>query len=342
MFQKRNRHSKVPDFIEFENNFRNGRYKKNNEDEMLFQKVNESLKEIEENEFVATSPRPTIFIFGLPRSGSTLLSQLVAKNLQLGFVNSIIAKFWQAPLVGISLSKFLQRSEPDNNYVSDRGKSESIWGPHEFAYFWHYWLKKKELKDFTRFDHITPKEGISWGKLALKVLQMQERFDSGMVFKTAYAANHIRKFNKHFAFPFFIYIERDQIDVGLSILKSRISYYNDKEKWWSTFPPNYDDLKDLSFDQQIAGQVNGLSKTYNECMSLIGDKNILKISYHELCHDPNAIIHEIQKRIKYLYNYNINITSKPPMKFHFRKHDNMNLNTDQKKVRKSIMEYYNL
>src|SRR5581483_9026315 len=46
-----------------------------------------------------------IFILGLPRSGTTLLSQIIFNNLDLACTNNLIARFWDAPLCGTHLSK---------------------------------------------------------------------------------------------------------------------------------------------------------------------------------------------------------------------------------------------
>ena len=41
---------------------------------------------------------PIIFIVGVPRSGTTLLSQLLIEHLDIGYINNHIAKYWMAPL----------------------------------------------------------------------------------------------------------------------------------------------------------------------------------------------------------------------------------------------------
>src|SRR5438105_462788 len=50
---------------------------------------------------------PIIYLVGLPRSGTTLLSQLVSRQLEVGYINNLVARFWLRPSVGVRLSNAL-------------------------------------------------------------------------------------------------------------------------------------------------------------------------------------------------------------------------------------------
>ena len=58
-----------------------------------------------------------VFVVGLPRSGTTLLTQVLAYCLDAGYVNNFAARFWLAPVHGLRLSR-LMRGTPSRSRSS--------------------------------------------------------------------------------------------------------------------------------------------------------------------------------------------------------------------------------
>ena len=82
---------------------------------------------------------PTLHVVGPPRSGTTLLMQLLAAHLEVGYINNLIASFWRVPLYGIRLSKKVNR----RNFGS--------------AFNLCHWLALEGEKNLTnRLNEITP------------------------------------------------------------------------------------------------------------------------------------------------------------------------------------------
>src|SRR5688572_30011389 len=75
--------------------------------ERFLLQLNESIALMPLDEAVAdsSSQLPVVYIVGAPRSGTTLVSQLLAKYLDVGYINNLIARFWMRPLAGIRLSE---------------------------------------------------------------------------------------------------------------------------------------------------------------------------------------------------------------------------------------------
>ena len=49
------------------------------------------------------------FIVGLPRSGSTLLQQILISRYSVGYVSNIVGKFWGNPMVGSIYIIFMRK-----------------------------------------------------------------------------------------------------------------------------------------------------------------------------------------------------------------------------------------
>lgn len=104
-----------------------------------------------EAEQSVTSDRewPHIWVIGLPRSGSTLLMQLICAGLNVGYINNLTARFWRAPQTGMRLSNILLNDTRPKLFSSHYGSSPELSGPHEFSYFWH---DRLGVDDFDAFS----------------------------------------------------------------------------------------------------------------------------------------------------------------------------------------------
>ena len=329
------RHGELPNFVSDENNKRTESYHKDTQMEHRFVRMNIALSHLEEFSSDGID-YPTVFIFGLPRSGTTLSHQLIAQCLDLGYINNLIARFWLAPQYGIALSKTVLGLQKNPQFNSNLGQTSGPFGPHEFGYFWNTWLKVKDINDWMAFDN--PRPEIDWPELGRAVRGMQGMFGTGIVFKTMYAPVHIREFAKTFSMPLFIYVERDPVDVALSILAARIAVYGRPDLWWSVYTPNYYALAELPFHQQIAGQVYSLRETYEKQIGLIPSELSMRLHYSRLCEAPSDVIDDIRTRVAEVYGVDIGLRFSPPERFEFRARPDV-LDEDQKAVVSEALNY---
>ena len=304
-------------FFEVENKSRTQDYMKNVTQEGILANMNDMLSAADPPVSPEYADLPTLFIFGLPRSGTTLLYQLVANCLDVGYVDNIIARFWLSPHYGIAVSQALQKYKSAPSFKSNLGQSEDVFGPHEFSYFWHHWLCLKEANDLANYGEPSP--AVNWPDLQNVLAQMKTAFKRPLLFKTMFAANFAEHFESNIKAPLFIYIERDPVDVALSILEARQKYYGDTATWWATYPPNYKELLSLDVEHQIAGQVISLRDIYLKKLNVLSPERFLHFSYADLCASPQAILKTIQEKIKDTYAYEIGSKSLPPVSFSLSK-----------------------
>ncbi len=124
-----------------ENRSRVEKYRKDVGEERFLESFNDFLGSREKEFMKQDGPGyPNIFIFGAPRSGTTLLSQVLALCLDIGYIDNLIARFWKAPLQGIRLSKILLQDLRRTDFSSVHGVTIDLTEPHEFGYFWTRWL----------------------------------------------------------------------------------------------------------------------------------------------------------------------------------------------------------
>lgn len=232
---------------------------------------------------------PNIFIFGLPRSGTTLLSQIVAATTNLGYINNLIARFWENPQYGVYLSRSLCLPR-EISFESLHAVTKKITDVHEFGYFW------ASLLHHTSSPRLGENEGemIDWNLLKNKVLSINHAFNSGVVYKNTLVGHYTRLFSHTFAHPFFLYIKRNKLDVAYSILTARKRRYGSIHEWWSMKPFEYDAIKDLDPYEQVAAQMYYLEKDYEGQVKGLDQSRVLTIDYETLCHDPWSCLDELQ------------------------------------------------
>lgn len=286
-------------------------YRKDPKDEQFLNRLNTALAtpEVEEYELLPEL-YPTLHIIGVPRSGTTLLSQLLASCTDLGYINNLIARFWAAPVYGIRLSKTLFPPGMNSSFVSQYGRTSAIAEPHEFGYFWSSLLRYREMVQKEQEE-----EGaIDWERLKLVLLNMSHAFGRPIVFKSFLLGWHVVQMQERLPKTCWLYIKRDPLDTALSILELRRDFLGSQEKWASLKPKEYQWLKDRPYWQQVAGQVYYLEQHYRTQLAQINKNQVLQVTYQELCNNPSGVLEQVVELVK-RQGSSVTIQQAPPQQF---------------------------
>jgi LPS sulfotransferase NodH len=242
---------------------------------------------------------PLIYIVGAPRSGTTLLSQLMSRFLPFGYINNLIARFWARPSVGIFLSQTVLGRGARNHisFESSFGTTAEPYGPHEFGYFWRYWLKFDDAPT----HHLTEELISAIDRDGLKNVLEQEIIGSFMapvVFKNVICGFHASFLTSIHAKALFLHISRDTYETAASILCSRKRRYGSYSAWWSLKPSSYPfNGEAANAAAEVAMQVTECRREIDEELSKPGVKS-MHVSYEDLCHNPKAVILKICDKLK--------------------------------------------
>ena len=253
-----------------------------------------------------------VFVLGLPRSGTTLLSQLLAYCLDAGYVNNFAARFWRAPVHGIRLARLIAGEAEEPSFESHYARTKSLLDIHEWGYFWRFWLRKHSFDDVVHARE--REEDIDWAGLRLSLANVQHEFGKPFVAKNMLGAYHLPRLRRELGPVLYVLIERDELDAAVSILDARRKYYDDPRAWWSYIPPEYPQLKDLDEWEQIAGQVHYLARFYDQALAEVGEDAVVRVTYEQLARDPAGVLAAVAERA------GAGIRQRPPAEFPFRTH----------------------
>lgn len=199
---------------------------------------------------------PFYFVVGPPRSGTTLLTQVLAHVFDLAYVTNIAARFWDAPTTGLMLSLCVLGEHPTPSFRSRYASTDAAGDIHEFGRFWrrHFGWESAAEADLMRnfagsgaynmmLEYLAGMSHV-WGRAAvMKGIYPAYAADDALAF---FSSDKVR----------FINIERDTLDTCVSILDARRAH-GDEREWFGWHLPKMErgDIETLDPYAQIARQV---------------------------------------------------------------------------------------
>lgn len=260
-------------------------------DEELLGTLNAALAPVEQASYLELPETyPTLHIVGVPRSGTTLLYQVVAAGLEIGYVNNLVAAFWRAPALGIRLSRKLGLDRFEASFDSSFGRTRGVGEPHEFGYFWNHHLRYPGLWALPP-EH---EEEIDWGGLRRVIVNMEHWNRGPIVFKPMLLIWHLERMAREMPLTCIAWIRRDLRAAALSLLEMRRSLFGTEERWASLRPHGPGWLEHEPPWRQVAAQVVALDRTLAAAASSLGPETVLELGYEELCADPRAVVERVR------------------------------------------------
>ena len=310
-------------------------YRKDPEEENFLSRFNSILAPHEEDDYRDLPQRyPTLYVVAGARSGTTLLSQVVASCLDVGYVNNLIAAFWRAPVYGIRLSKKLLPRLDVRSFHSEFGRTETIHEPHEFGYFWRSVLGYDAK--FQRDEALEDKT--DWIRLRSVVVNMAHAFGRPLTFKSPLYVWHIARLQALMPKSCFVWIRRDPVQTALSLLGMRKSLLGSVEAWASLKPLEYAWLKDEPYWTQVAGQVYFVERAIQEQINRIDGRNVLTVSYEDFVQRPKAILTEIRELLG-RNGFRPQLVAEPPASFSHRTRTRQD-SEDYDRVAEALQRFY--
>lgn len=231
-----------------------------------------------------------IFIVGVPRSGTTFLSQLLLKSFDLGAFYNAVAKNYSVPLHAYSKLNLQQKDEM-LSFSSNLGNTTGDFSSHEFGYFWQYWLKHQDNDELSN-EKLAQ---IDWKGLKRKLYAICGLLNKDLLIKSIVYNNFIiEELAEKFPKARFIYIQRDPFFVVQSILKAREKQYGSEDFWWSIRPKQFKNWLLLSNEMQVANQVIYTDRMIQKQLSTLNPQKYMHIKYEGIIDDVESVVKDIE------------------------------------------------
>jgi hypothetical protein len=236
------------------------------------------------------SSLPIVFIVGVPRSGTTLLYQLVCTHLDVGYVSNAMARWWMAPVAAAHFRSPLGDTSRGGALVSDLGRTEGPHGPHEFGWFWQFHLYHEDTDDLDA-EALANRD---FQNARAELEGLAGYFKRTLVLKAlAHVPYKIAWLKANLPQARFIWLHRDPVFVGQSILKSRENRFGDPNRWLSVRPRDVAQWKSRTPYEQVAHQVVDVTAAMEAAFASLGPTDGLHVEYDQLVRQPDAELRRI-------------------------------------------------
>lgn len=218
-----------------------------------------------------------VFIIGPPRSGSTILYQLITNFFDVSYIDNLMHLSRENLFFGLWLSKLFYKNKSHNTFMSDYGNTQKhgLHAPSEGGNIWYRWFDKSVT--YFEKDSLSNKKINSINRIFKAILN---KYNKPLIIKNLMFSQRIKALSQIYPNSKFIVIKRSPEFNAQSIYKAKLKM--PKNEWWSTKPKNYKKLLNLSLIEQSVSQVYFLEKQIHEDLGLFPKENITSIKYEDL------------------------------------------------------------
>ncbi len=245
-----------------------------------------------------------IFIIGAPRTGSTLLYQIITNTFEVSYIDNLTHILFRNILTGFTLSYFFFRKKAHNNFKSSLGETHQygLHAPSECGEFWYQWIESGI--SYVPSDYQYKRNVFEIKSIFNCIINT---FKRPLVIKNNNISLRLNLIRKIYPDAKFVWIKRDPIDVAYSILHARMQFYEDFNHWWSLKPKNWKEISNLPPSGQAVAQVYFIERQIKHDLDLFNNDNILILEYENL-QEPNLIL-QLQEFIGAITRNKFNLPS---------------------------------
>jgi LPS sulfotransferase NodH len=232
-------------------------------------------------------PHRPVLIVGAPRSGSTLLFQVLTEVLDFGYISNLHCLFSGGPSVVERLVRPL-RWRTRSTFASKRGVVSGWSAPSECGGFWYRFFRRKP--EYVPGGELDPRQG---KKLRAALRALLSAFGRPVLFKNMHCSLRIEPLSAAVPEALFIFIRRDVVDNAHSLLETRRDVYGDYSKWWSMEPPRIAELASLPPEEQVVEQIRGINSLVERQLQERFPGSFIALSYEELIANPRGTVQSV-------------------------------------------------
>lgn len=231
-----------------------------------------------------------VFIVGLPRSGTTLVYELMVQAFDVAFLTKIYGYTYGLPNI---VTRFVAPAtrNPKPRYRSVHGRIPGLLTPAENHSIWMRWFPERpDLGHFCPAELMPPAEMPALNGLVESLSAIAHR---PYIFKNVYFSMSISALLKAFSGARVLVITRDDDAVAASLLRAGLDRAS--TEWWSVRPPFYADWQGRGLPDRVAYQVVRTGQVMERELARIGSSRCMSLAYEDLCRQPLQIMELLAK-----------------------------------------------
>ncbi len=263
---------------------------------------------------------PIIFVVGIQRTGSTLVSQFIEKNFDffpIGNFNSIFKHS------AYYLHKWFSASYKHSNksYQNFYGISKGFYSIGDCYELWDRWFGKNH---YVIPDSVSDKKEAD---LRRYFASLFSAYKQPLLTKNNRNSLLLPVFDRNFKNAFYVVVKRDPVAVIRSTIKASNDFFGDDKFLWGLYPTKDFDTKNYENIVEAATvQFLMLDKILNEQLENLKSDSYLVIDYNNFCTNPSQFKNNLIRKLTKKSYYNIQNVSTESKSFPISKRlDNKHL-----------------
>lgn len=217
-----------------------------------------------------------IFILGAPRSGTTMISQIVFNAIQRkSFLANVDNYLPNVPFI----TSFIKKKVKTQNLTSNYGRIEGLGGLSEAGNVWNKWFPDETKDGYNYVNDFFFSDSQVIGIRKFFKRQCVSQSSGVFINKNVKHSVRILALNKVFPNASYIIVKRDLHDNALSLLKAREVIGQGKNEWLWAKPRDYNQLIDKEPEESVVGQVALINKDIDRDIKLISRRKIVFVDY---------------------------------------------------------------
>jgi hypothetical protein len=227
-----------------------------------------------------------VFIIGPPRTGSTLLYQLLVRRYRFCYFSNLLNRFPQTPLALAKLSKPFGGFDADADFNSRYGHTWGWYSPNQGRECWTAWLPESPNAIEPHAVSNATKERIRANVGAMQRI-------SGRPFVNKWPPNsvRVRLLNDTFPEALFVRISRATEPTVRSILRGRQELCQRGSGWFSVKPPGYREImQQRAPEAQAAWQIAMIERAIDADANAVGAHRFFHVHYEDLTNRPREVL----------------------------------------------------
>lgn len=232
---------------------------------------------------------PCVFIIGPPRSGSTIVYQVLTSLLDVSYVDNLANLARYNPYFGLWLSHRISAGKPHKSYTSQYGQTsrDGLHAPAE-ALFFYQWFPRD--RHYTELSDLTP-EQISQFRQTIHA--MINRHQRALFIKNLSFSLRLQVLREVLPGARYIVVRRNPLYTAQSLLLAMRNNKANEGRVWGILPKDFEQLEGLSIHEMVVKQVYLIEKQIHDDLNRVPKENILYIDYEKLATGLESTIGQV-------------------------------------------------
>ncbi len=241
------------------------------------------------------SKKPLLFVCGPPRSGTTLVAQVLINHLPVYYFNNLTSIFPESPLTANKIfGRFLKRGNKDVYFKSLYGRTTELWAPNDALYLWDRWtgVTRNRVPQFITLENQI--------KMQHFFAAVENHSGLPLVNKNNSLNTYAHLVADVLDTAYFICLDRDPVYLAQSeLIASQFIHGDEKIPYGVRFNTDDKSEGEQVFDpvEQVCNQVLHHKEMMLKQENLIGKERFVIVPYEDFCVDPAKWVCKISDNI---------------------------------------------